>query len=511
MVSRMRRIEIAALLGLALVSGSCERTITSKEPDTSLPTAPVQPSAQIAQVGSTSVALSWTVASSTGIARYRVYLAEGASGDFVLRDSTTALSYLVTGLATNQQYRFAVASVNGAGVEGRRSAELSVTLAIRSISINSNALFTNNRTVTVSLNAAGATNLRLSEDPGFPGVQDEPFVSQKSLTLSSGDGIKRVYAILTLADGSVSDTLSDEITLDTRAFIDSVFFSPNTGPFDPGDTILFGLVSSDRGGEARISFPQVNQLRLYDDGTSGDNLADDGRYVARYIVPANLAVDNAIVNGTFTDQAGNAAIGVSAPQPLTIRAAPVAVQLAAPLVEPSFRVSINWTESPATDFSAYRVYRRTSEPVTVSSTLIETIAAKGTLTTGDTTALPGTKYYYRVFVFNKAGLSTGSNTDSITTPANAAPAAVTLAGSFTDSNSIRLTWTRSAEADFASYRVFRAPIGSVDLTDQLVTIINSSSTDTFTDFVTGTTMIYRVYVFDRFGLSTGSNEVIVIR
>lgn len=504
----LHRIVLSA--AVLLLAGSCDRTITSKDPETTLPTAPVQPAAKLTQIGATQITLSWTVSSTSGIVRYRVYQSEGTTQSFIVKDSTSAQTITIAGLSANQQYQFQVASVNANGIEGLRSGSVTVSLGIATLSINSNAVYTNSRTVTVAVSAAGAANLMLSEDPAFAGAINEPFVSQKSFTLSSGEGSKRVFARLTYSGGAVSDTISDGILLDTRSSIDSVFFSPS-GPFTSGDTILFGLASSDLGGVASVSFPQVSQLRLYDDGSNGDNLAGDGRYQVRYVVPVNLSVDNALVTGAFTDEAGNAAPAASAAATLSIRSAPVAVQLATPFVEPSFRISLGWTESPATDFSSYRLYRRTTQPVTTSSTLIETITGKSTLSAFDTTAAAGTKYYYRLFVFNRSGLSTGSNTDSATTPANVAPLAVTLAGSFTDSTNVRLSWTKSTEPDFASYRIYRAVNGPIDVNDQLVTIINGASTDSYTDFVGGNSITYRVFVFDRFGLSTGSNEVIVVR
>lgn len=71
-------------------------------------------------------------------------------------------------------------------------------------------------------------------------------------------------------------------------------------------------------------------------------------------------------------------------------------------------------ESP--DFDSYRIYRATSPNVSIGiANLIATIAATSTLSLTDTNLSPNTTYYYKLFVFDKAGLSSASNEVSAVT------------------------------------------------------------------------------------------------
>jgi hypothetical protein len=72
-----------------------------------------------------------------------------------------------------------------------------------------------------------------------------------------------------------------------------------------------------------------------------------------------------------------------------------------------------------------------------------------------------------------------------------------------------LRWSESQEADFASYRVFRAEGTSVSVSDRLITTITSSKTMEYTDedVVEGKTYAYLVAVRTGSGLESGSDPV----
>ena len=194
------------------------------------------------------------------------------------------------------------------------------------------------------------------------------------------------------------------------------------------------------------------------------------------------------------------------------------------------RAGLSWTQSNESDFASYKIYRATQPNVTTASTLVTTITTKGTLSYTDNPAVPtppGQTYYYRVFVVDSAGQSTGSNEENVTL-VNNPPAAVTLApitqiapsggglpGGFPGMGSMypgaKLSWTQSAEADFASYKIYRATQPSVTTTSTLVATITTASTLSYNDYAPvspppGTTYYYRVFVTDQAGQATGSNE-----
>ena len=73
---------------------------------------------------------------------------------------------------------------------------------------------------------------------------------------------------------------------------------------------------------------------------------------------------------------------------------------------------------------------------------------------------------------------------------------------------INLSWSENTDPDFESYRIFRDTSTGVDLNNTLVATITDQSQTSFVDqdLDTGVTYFYKVFVFDKIGLSSGSNE-----
>ncbi|MEI6886719.1 MAG: PQQ-binding-like beta-propeller repeat protein [bacterium] len=96
---------------------------------------------------------------------------------------------------------------------------IETTLPDGSVTINNNATYTNipnvNLTLTGSDTPSGLSSMMVSEDNTFASSVWELFTSTKSITLSSGDGIKTIYFKLLDNAGNVSTTYSDSIILDT--------------------------------------------------------------------------------------------------------------------------------------------------------------------------------------------------------------------------------------------------------------------------------------------------------
>lgn len=514
-LSQTSRFVVQTLLifTISLLMVNCDRQITTKDPVRSIPEDLAVPTNIQTTFGNQTVTLTWSVANTTDIVRYRAYTSPQSNGAYTIRDSSTTTTVTLTGLPLNQPIFVRVVAVNAAGLEGTRSVAKEITVSPFAILLNNNDRTTRNRVLTASLTAPATTSsVQLSEDPNFVGAPTVPFTTSRSFTCSTVDGIKTVYVRFTLSDGSTtSGTISDQIELDTRATITSVSFSPFGVVFDAGNTVTFTMNAGEINGTATVEVTGLGNISLFDDGRTAGDVASDGIYLGTYLVPINTFVSNAQVNGTFRDEAGNQAVTLTSSQFLSIATTPLAVTLSPIESESNYKANLSWTSAGTGNFNSYRIYRRTALPITTAnSTLIETITQRTTTTLTDTTLNPGTKYFYQVYVFNTVGLNRGSNVDSVSMPANTTPSAVVLAGVFTDSNNVRLSWTLNNDADFATYQIYRRTTPGVTTADQLVTIINSRSTDSFTDFVNANTVYYRVFVFDRHGLSTGSNEVTVI-
>lgn len=206
---------------------------------------------------------------------------------------------------------------------------------------------------------------------------------------------------------------------------------------------------------------------------------------------------------------------------------------------------LTWSKSSERDFAAYKIYRSTSPNVTTADNLEYTITqnsggsdSEGNYTYGanvnqasvqvELGAAPGTTYYFKVFVEDSAGQQAASNEESYLA-LNEAPSAVTLnpvqhISNNGSTNNVRLTWTKSAESDFAAYKIYRSTSPVVTTSDTLVTTITSSEggTDASGNYAyginvnradvsvpgspdPGTTYYFRVFVFDSLNQVAGSN------
>jgi len=520
MVNHMTRYRVFLLLVFCIAFAGCERTFDSKEPVESLPNRPATPINLEVQYNDRSLNLSWEQSDSSGVSSFRIYRAnptpDSTVGTFVFVDSTTDYTKTLDNLPYGRTIYLRVTAMANSGMESEPSVALPVVPGLLSITVNSNDEYTNSRHVQIQLSQPGhAAYVRLSEDSLFADAAVQGFSPQLPFTLSEIDGSKMVYAHLTFNDGSESgDLFSDEIILDRVAQIDSVYYSPAGAALSPGDTVLFFVsAGGEIGGTAYVSFPDVNQIRLFDDGADADAFADDGLYSFRYIIPTGLTVNNGQLTGRFRDAAGNLATEAISSVPLDIKAPPFPVQLASVEALSSFEIRLNWSEAVSGDFAYYSIYRDVSATVSENSTLVETVSQRFQTTLVDTSLTGGSEYFYSVYVIDNSGLRSGSNVDSATTMTNTPPSAVTAAAALLDSATARLTWTQNNDHDFASYRIYRDTSPNVTITDDLITIISSRSTSSYDDYVPfpsgSETYYYRIYVFDRQNLNTSSNEVMV--
>lgn len=85
-------------------------------------------------------------------------------------------------------------------------------------------------------------------------------------------------------------------------------------------------------------------------------------------------------------------------------------------------VTLSWRASDAADFKSYRLYRSDTPNVTTAATLIKEVDERSATSFRDPTVRALTTYHYRIYVVDDGvdpgPLSAGSNTISVTTPAN---------------------------------------------------------------------------------------------
>jgi len=130
-----------------------------------------------------------------------------------------------------------------------------------SVSINSSAIYTTSRDVTLNLSSSDATSgldqMRFSTDSGSSWASWEAIASSKNLTLPTGDGSKEVQYQLKDKAGLVA-TFTDTITLDTTAPIGSIFIN-NDASYATSRTVTLTLSGlDDTSGPSRMRFKVGN-------------------------------------------------------------------------------------------------------------------------------------------------------------------------------------------------------------------------------------------------------------
>lgn len=504
---------LALILALSAIWWGCTNEISDPVQTDTVAGAPEIPRDIQTRVDDGYVELTWTVTQPALVKQFLIYRGDTAVASVAtLIDSVSEMKYEDYSVRNNVRYFYRVATHGTNGLVSKLSEPASATPALYSISINNGDKYTSSRDVTINSAAlSGTRSIILGNDASFSGQNWIDYSSQVSWTLEPGDGAKTVYAKFRDYEGNETATsFSDDIILDTRALIDSVTEDSHGKTLTVGDVLHLAVYTGETDGTATVEIAGVGTLNAYDDGTAGDLTADDGVYELDWTVPAAIDVRMGGVKGRFTDAAGNRADDKSAGTLVNIANPPDPSQLSAYVASES-EVDLSWTQSEATDFGTYLLFRSTTSDVDTMSKLLSNFNSASNSSYKDTDLDPATDYYYAVYTVDKSGLKARSNVAKATTEDNTAPEKVTLfVSAFTDA-SVSLGWTKSSETDFESYRIYRSESSGVAITsDNLKAVITSSSSISYTDnsVDASTTYYYVVLVYDKYGLNSGaSNEV----
>ncbi len=475
------------------------------------------------KLGNGYVVLTWEYPDTAAVKTFRIYRKAQNEEDFTRIGETEKKVYRDDYLANGTRYEYEIAAVNQDGVEGRHSKTVVGIPAIYSVQINDGALYTNSRRVVIKITAPNNTTLMMfSNDSTFTGAVWESFSTKKVWNLSYGDGEKVVYAkFRNLDDQEIDRPIAAKIILDQIATI--AFLEEDSGGhiLSSGDTLHIRMGTFEPNGRATVdiidpsfSNPEehgsVYGIVLFDDGTHGDIQAGDGIYEINYGIGHELIVEGALLIGNFWDPAGNHA-RTTAPTRITAHPFPTPVQLFEPTIVSGNEAALHlrWSRNDDPDFAAYQIMRSKFLAVSLASTLVAEIRNQDVTSYTDTNLQPNTKYYYRVYVFDRNGNSTGSNIESGTTPENLPPKPVVLSQPTQDSLALVLSWSPNTDQDFEHYRLYRSTTSPVDTSFAPIAIINNAATTQFRDFSAqpNITYFYRIFVYDKWGLGAGSNEV----
>ena len=384
---------------------------------------PVAPTNFQALVGDKAIVLTWSHPNVEDIEIYKIFRQDSTGGEFNNIGSSNELAYKDSNLQNNREYSYQVSAVGKNGLEGNPSTIIKAVSAVYVVSINSDQELTNSRTVTLSFTAPVTTTLvKVSNDSLITGAQWENFVPARNWTLSVGDGMKTVYVkFRDIEDRETFKPSTDNIILDTEAIIRRVTENSGGRVLTSSDSIHFAVVTEESSGNAWVNLQRFeNGITLFDDGTNGDSIANDGIYEVDYQIPTGPEVEDALVTGHFVDRAGNAT-SLNTSSRLTIRTSPrpvTLIQVAPFLGASTTALNLFWTRNSDSDFASYRIFRSGTSGVDTESPLLTIIQDQSTITYTDSTLASNRTYYYRVYAFDTTGLFSGSNEKSGTTNSN---------------------------------------------------------------------------------------------
>jgi len=388
---------------------------------------PPVPSNLTVQVAANRVTLNWVVAPGSGVDEFRVYRAvEDDEPAFLGSAGPSARSFVDTQVIDGVTYTYAVTAFRD-GLEGRPSAPIEATPSAYGLILEGgvsvtggNTIRPGSRRIVVDLLAPDTTTrFQLSEDPTFAASEQQAFVRlnpRVEFTLSTGDGSKIVYAKYFGVNGEESETVAATIRLDTKAIILAITENSNGQTLRVGDMLHLTLRADAPGGTAIVSFGQITDLPLFDDGSEGDVVAADGVFEGDFLVPSGLDIVEAVVTGRLTDDVGNiAALGFSATK-ITIADPPSSVRFRRSFVEVlGNTVTLGWTLSLSSDLALYRLYRSAAndtDEITEDDLVVAEVPAGATREFTDTGLQAGASYKWGVAAVDQSGFA--SELDSIT-------------------------------------------------------------------------------------------------
>jgi len=344
----MRRIILSFVLMMAMLS--CNREIPNPVSNPVSPDIPPTPSNIIVEVGDRFLYLTWDIADSSDIAKYRVFRADSIYGSYSLIDSSETADITIGNLSNGRPYFFEVAAVNTVGVEGRKSAAGYGTPNLYSLIINEGNPQTDSRNVILMMVAPGYTSLmRVANDSLFSQSSWEPFSDTKPWLLTADNGPKTVYVMFRDGDGNTThDLVSDNITYEMLDYQYSITVN--------GDAEL----AFSRDVEIQIIAPSGTSYMKISNSPDFSNAQWEGfSTVKQWHIPSMTAVNRDTVGfyALFRDSNGDS-VSIEAVDSIILAAADP-VELLPIYQQPDNyqTVLLQWSRTFSADFYGYRIFR----------------------------------------------------------------------------------------------------------------------------------------------------------
>ncbi|MEA3227748.1 MAG: carboxypeptidase regulatory-like domain-containing protein [Campylobacterota bacterium] len=320
------------------------------------------------------------------------------------------------------------------------------TLTLRKsfVKINNDATYINSKTVTLNIGNSDAQEMQISE--GGTTYDRETFVSEKSFTLSDGDGEKRVTVDFFDSVGSPLSSISDTIILDTTLNT-STFKLQNATKMN--DVVKISLNVGETGAEVVVDLPSlIDGLILFDNGIAGDTTANDGIYERDYLIKTPNELDIK-ATATITDKAGNS-ITAESDNNLILSTPPSILNLQVNSNVADATMSITFTtDEPTTSIVSYGA---DSSNLDTELTINSSLASNHTITLLDLSVNEIT--YFELEVKDSA-----LNLSTLNAHGKLAPPPPTTLNVEVGDSEVGMVWSKVTTDGVIGYNVYRSSDG----------------------------------------------------
>lgn len=186
-------------------------------------------------IGEGGVVLNWTKPNAQNLKSYVIYRNTNDSTSFT--EVGTALGsvtqYVDKSAKNGYNYWYRIAAVNSDGYQTNVSNVTAINIKSTPLFvINSNDIYTPNVQVDLTILAATADSMKISNLSDLSDANWEPYVTSKNWTLPGGEGENRVYLKVIYNNGNESAITPDTIIVDETPPVAVFTISPDSGTTD---------------------------------------------------------------------------------------------------------------------------------------------------------------------------------------------------------------------------------------------------------------------------------------
>ena len=210
---------IAAITSVLLILlSACNKKPTAPKADNPFDPANVQTSGDpfklTAKIANGGILLQWTKPPMKNLKSFNIYRSEQEKGTYkkIKNISANTTNFTDINIENGHSYWYVVTAVTNNGNESSRTNITPVNINANPVlTINGGDPYTPTRAVNLTILAATATQMMLSNQADFAGAQWEAYATGKNWTLPSGDGEKTVYLKVKYENGQESQPVSAAI------------------------------------------------------------------------------------------------------------------------------------------------------------------------------------------------------------------------------------------------------------------------------------------------------------